>query len=275
MPLKAPTPPTPPTIDKGDVQISEPRIDAHQFFEVPQMPFRKSATDENSKVDEVPAVEETPKVTEQPKVDETQQPTRQVTTPEDMARDAVAHGSGPLTKREITRANDDSPNNSTQNNSNINSTVTAPLPITPSNSDSYERGQAVLREFREADEGVAENSTSTSTSANFQAQNNSKGYGGIFWIVTLIFVVTATFFLAKKFLFKRKPKLKKSDLFLNSSDKLKSTAEKFSKPAKPVEKKSKPIETPKPIEKKSPTVKPARPLKKDDDDKGKHFEIRI
>lgn len=265
MPLKAPTPPTPPTIDKGDVQSSEPRIDAHQFFEVPQMPFRKSTADEN-KVNETSQVEKTPAVDETPKVTETQKPTRQVTTPEDMARDAVAHGSGALTKKEITRVNDDSTNNSTPNNSNTNSTVTAPLPVAPSTSDSYERGQAVLREFREEDESLAENSTSTSTPTNFQNHNDTEGYGGIFWIVTLIFVVTVTFFLAKKFLFKRKPKLKKSDLFINSIDKLKSTAEKFSKP------KSSP---PKPIEKKSPTVKPARPSKKDDDDKGKHFEIRI
>lgn len=261
MSLKAPTPPTPPTIDKGDFPNSEPRIDAHQFFEVPQMPFRKSAADEN-KVDENSQVEKIPVVDETPKVTETQKPTRQVTTPEDMARDAVAHGSGALTKKKITRANDDSTNNSAKNNSNTNSTVTAPLPVVPSNSDSYERGQAVLREFREEDNNLAENSASTSTPTNFQNQTDSEGYGEIFWIVTLIFVVTATFFVAKKFLFKRKPKLKKSDLFINSSDKLKSTAEKFSKPVKTVEKKS-------------PTVKPARPPKKDDDDKGKHFEIRI
>ena len=35
MALKLPTPPTPPTIDKGEAADSAPRIDAHQFFEVP------------------------------------------------------------------------------------------------------------------------------------------------------------------------------------------------------------------------------------------------
>ena len=100
MSLKAPTPPTPPTIDKGDLQSSQPRIDAHQFFEVPQMPFHREE-EKDIKEDEI--VEDSPKVEEKPKV------TRQETTPEDMARDAVAHGSGALTKKEITRPNNDSP----------------------------------------------------------------------------------------------------------------------------------------------------------------------
>lgn len=250
MSLKAPTPPTPPTIDKGDVQSSQPRIDAHQFFEVPQMPFHR---DEEKDIKEDEIVEDAPKVDETPKV------TRQETTPEDMARDAVAHGSGALTKKEITRPNNDSPKNT-------NPTPIVTAPNTPANSESYERGQAVLREFREEDDN---NSALTVAPSNVHSQANVQSHGGIFWIVTLIFVVAATFIVAKKFLFRSKPKLKKSDikadLFKNSSEKLKSATKKFSKP----------VEPPKPADKKIPPVKPARMPKKDDDDKGKHFEVRV
>ena len=263
MSLKAPTPPTPPTIDKGDLQSSEPRIDAHQFFEVPQMPFHR---DEGTGTREEEIVSETPKVEEKPKV------TRQETTPESMARDAVANGSGPLTKREITR-----PNDSARANNNATPIQTAP----PANSANYERGQAVLREFRELDDNANENPASTVAPSNFNNQANAQSHGGSFWIVTLIIVVAAAFIVAKKFLFRSKPKLRKSDiksdLFKSSSEKLKSTTEKFSKPVKtsaPL-KKSKPVEPPKPADIKMPPVKPARMPKKDDDDKGKHFEVRI
>ena len=247
MSLKAPTPPTPPTIDKGDAQSSQPRIDAHQFFEVPEMPFHREEGTGNK---EEKIVEDTPKVEEKPKVN------RQETNPEDMARDAVAHGAGPLTKREVTRADEDSAAKNTNS-----------PPINTSSAESYERGQAVLREFRDEDN----NSALTVTPSNVHSQDNVQGHGGIFWIVTLIFVVAATFIVAKKFLFKSKPKLRKSDIFGSPSEKLKSTAEKFSKPVQ----KSKPADSPKPSDKKSPPVKPARLTKKDDDDKGKHFEIRV
>ena len=64
---------------------------------------------------------------------------------------------------------------------------------------------------------------------------------------------------------------------MNSSEKLKSTAEKFSSPTKtstPVKKSARQVEPPKPAEK-VPPVKPVQLPKKDDDDKGKHFEIRV
>lgn len=299
MALTAPTPPTPPTIDKGDVQTSTPRIDAHQFFEVPEMPFHegKGIRDQGS-VDEVPKIDSQTNADEKVSVDENSTPTREVTTPEDMARDAVANGSGALTRRTVTRADDSSThtNSNPTSNSNINSNtnsnsnvVNVPAPQMPpnTNSESYERGQAVLREFRDEDsrlgENSTENSTSTSTSSNFHNVNSSQeSHGGIFWIVTLIIVVAATFLVAKRYLFRSKPALKKSDLFMNSSEKLKSTAEKFSSPTKtstpktstPVKKSARQVEPPKPAEK-VPPVKPVQLPKKDDDDKGKHFEIRV
>lgn len=293
MALTAPTPPTPPTIDKGDVQSSTPRIDAHQFFEVPEMPFHEG-TGKTKTVDEVPKVDGQANADEKVSVDENPTPTREVTTPEDMARDAVANGSGALTKRTVTRADDS--DGSTNSNANQNSTpnsnsnvVNVPAPQMPpsTNSESYERGQAVLREFRDEDRRLAENSTenstSTSTSANFHnAEQYQESHGGIFWIVTLIFVVAATFLVAKRFLFRSKPALKKSDLFVNSSEKLKSTTEKFSsqpktstsKTSTPSKKSAPKVESPKPAEK-VPPVKPVQLPKKDDDDKGKHFEIRV
>ena len=296
MALTAPTPPTPPTIDKGDVQTPTPRIDAHQFFEVPEMPFHAgNARTEN--------VEEPPKIDEKVSTDENSAANRQVTTPEDMARDAVANGSGALTKRTVTRADDSNgstnsnPNANPISNANTNANTISNSPTSNSNvanvpaavqmppntnSENYERGQAVLREFRDEDrrleENSPENSTTTATTANFHNSDfYQENHGGIFWILTLIFVVTATFLVAKKFLFRRKPALKKSDLFVNSSEKLKSTAEKFStqpKTAKPIKKSAPKFEPPKTAEK-VPPVKPAKLPKKDDDDKGKHFEIRV
>ena len=296
MALTAPTPPTPPTIDKGDVQTSTPRIDAHQFFEVPEMPFHEgTGIRDQGSVDEVPKIDSQTNADEKVSVDENSTPTREVTTPEDMARDAVANGSGALTKRTVTRADDSNTNTNSNptSNSNINSNtnsnsnsnvVNVPAPQIPpsTNADSYERGQAVLSEFRDEDsrlgENSTENSTSTSTSANFHNVNSSQeSHGGIFWILTLIIVVAATFLVAKRYLFRSKPALKKSDLFMNSSEKLKSTAEKFSSPPKtstPAKKSAPKVEQPKPAEK-VPPVKPVHLPKKDDDDKGKHFEIRV
>ena len=241
MAIKAPTPPTPPTIDKGDAQNYTPRIDAHQFFEVPQMPFHseKIETVEEKPVEKV--VEEKPAPVK-----------REVTNPEDMAREAVANGAGALTRRTVTRADDEKP---------VTEEKVPPVqvPIT-SDSSNYERGQEVLREFRDEDKRLSQ-SEETVTAASSGYKNYSshgEGYGGIFWIVTLIFAVVASFLLAKKFLFSSKPKLKKSDLFEKPSEKLKSTAEKFSSPAKKPE-----------------PVKPVTLPKKDDENKVKHFEIRV
>ena len=196
MAIKAPTPPTPPTIDKGDSQNYTPRIDAHQFFEVPQMPFHSEKVEsiEEKSVEKV--VEEKPAPVK-----------REVTNPEDMAREAVANGAGALTRRTVTRADDEKPVTEEK-------VPTVQVPIT-SDSSNYERGQEVLREFRDEDKRLSQ-SEETVTAASSGYKNYSshgEGYGGIFWIVTLIFAVVASFLLAKKFLFSSKPKLKKSDLF--------------------------------------------------------------
>ena len=325
MALTAPTPPTPPTIDKGDVQPSTPRIDAHQFFEIPEMPFhreegtgkREQGTDsaQNSSTDKN-STHTVPTEKNSDVAADNKPAPRQEVTPEEMARDAVANGSGALTKKTVTRVEDDSaaPAQTAGDNPAPNSTnVVESAPVTqmpPANAsaDRYERGQAVLREFRDEDRRLAdsptENSTSTAASSTFQNHSNyEESHGGFFWIFTLIFVVLATFFVAKKFLFKSKPALRKSDLFEGTGDKLKTTAEKFSnatkksdfaktfdaaKNSKPADKpktakKSAPIKTSTPAktskpadaDKKIPPIKPVTMPKKDDDGKGKHFEIRV
>ena len=245
------------------------------------------------------------------KVDATEKPapvTRTETNPEDMARDAVANGAGALTRRTVTRP-DDSRNSAeerqlpandgkkiadepTQGQSAIPNVV-APIPA-QSSASRYERGQEALRSFEEEDKRLAadskENSALTSTPAMSHRSHYEESHGGIFWIVTLIFVVVATFFVAKKFLFRKNPTLRKSDLFTSSSEKLKSTAENFSKsttqkfsasttpadkknssakPAKPVQPTKK--NNPPPVNETPPQS--ARVPKKDDE--VKHFEVRI
>ncbi|MBQ9486272.1 MAG: hypothetical protein IJU91_00510 [Selenomonadaceae bacterium] len=353
MALTAPTPPTPPTIDKGDVQPSTPRIDAHQFFEIPEMPFKReegvgkreqdsgnreqvkdetadTLTDNKNSAQSSTAEKNPAQISNADKnsnvaADSNQTP-RQEVTPEVMARDAVANGSGALTKNTVTRIDDaDSKPAPAENNlqsSTVNSTPVAEsvpvmqMPPADTSADRYERGQAVLREFRDEDKRLAESSNETSAStaatSTFQSHSNyEESHGGFFWIFTLIFVVLATFFVAKKFLFRAKPALRKSDLFEGTGDKLKTTAEKFSnatktsdfaktkpldlaktfdaaKNVKPADKpttadksktakKSQTAKTSKPADadKKTPPVKPVTLPKKDDDGKGKHFEIRV
>ena len=265
MALTAPTPPTPPTIDKGDAQTYTPRIDAHQFFEVPQMPFHEEKnsrnTEEKISAADTNSADEKSVVTNKPVQ-------REVTTPENMARDAVANGAGALTKNTVTRAED----KPTDMPSQVQAPAQNVVPVAPpaSTSNNYERGQSVLREFEEIDRSSAGNSAVMSTPAPSSFKNNStyeESHGGIFWIVTLIIVVAAAFIVAKKFLFTSKPALKKSDLFVNSSEQLKSTAEKFSSS------KSETVKPP-PVEK-SPPVKPVTLPRKDDDGKGKRFEVRV
>ena len=320
MALTAPTPPTPPTIDKGDVQPSTPRIDAHQFFEIPEMPFKKvegksevtdtlsdnrnSAQSSNTEKNSA-QISNADKNSVQSSTTEKNPAPRQEVTPEVMARDAVANGSGALTKNTVTRIDDaDSNPAPAENNLQSNAAESVPvmqMPPADTSADRYERGQAVLREFQAEDKRIAESSNETSAStsapATFQSHSNyEEGHGGFFWIFTLIFVVLATFFVAKKFLFTAKPALRKSDLFEGTGDKLKTTAEKFSNATKTSDfaktfdaaknfnaakksqtaKTSTPAKNSKPADadKKTP-VKPITLPKKDDDGKGKHFEIRV
>lgn len=176
---------------------------------------------------------------------------KSVDSPEEMARDAVAHGSGALTKRTVDRGN--------ENNPPPNQTVTVIPPDAPLVEDTqsdYDRGQDVLREFREMDAAEVQSSRNFSYETEQEQSptpriNHDEGHGGAFWIFTIIFVAVATVFIAKKFLFTSKPALIKSQLF--EDDKEKAATDK-PPPPKP---------------------KPARTPDKKPDDKRPRFEVRV
>ena len=169
---------------------------------------------------------------------------------EDMARDAVANGSGALTKRTVDKGENENPP--------ANQTVTVIPPDAPLVNDSqpdYERGQDILREFQDLDARETQKSTynppaQTSTEQSQPSTpkfTHQESNGAFFWVFTIIFVAIATFFIVKKFLLTEKPALTKSQLF---EDEKKATTDKM------------------------PPQKPAI-LPKKDDNKGKRFEIRI
>jgi len=174
-----------------------------------------------------------------------------------MARDAVAHGAGPLTKRTVERDDDET------QSAPANQTTTVIPPDAPQVADTqsdYDRGQDVLREFRELDAREAQSAynppaqTSTETERPVAPKlNHDDGHGGAFWIFTAVFVIVAAFVLVTKFLFTSKPALTKAQLF-DDSGKTKTTTDEVKTSPPP----------PKPVK---------LPPKKDDT--GKHFEVRV
>lgn len=235
MALKLPTPPTPPTIDKGEATDSAPRIDAHQFFEVPfkREDFQpKIETEEKTaaEVQEKPVEKKVEKPVENssPQISE-----RKITTPEDMARESVANGGGALTKKTVTRPENETP-------------VTQNVPVA---SEKSNRGKEILREFQEEDRQLNQMQTVTEKPRPLN-QNQGESYSGIYWIVMLVLVGILSVVFVRKVLLKKNPALKKSDLFEDSSQRLKAVSEKVSAPTK---------------------ISPS----KKDEDKGKNFEIRV
>lgn len=219
---------------------------------------------------------------------------RNVTTPETMARDAVANGSGALTKRTTKRGGDDndakSGNEGTQ--SKNQSTVVIPPNSSALNDNGqtrFERGRAVLNEFKQLDqeEGKTAQSTdkvisSTSTPGIFAPTHNSNsGHGAAYWLFTVIAVVILAFVFIRQFLVNKNasskvPPLTKSTLDIPDISKplssvvtRQSAASQYnqSKNVKPT-----PIKTPvvKPV-----TLKTKTPTKTEDDNKGTHFEVRV
>ena len=214
---------------------------------------------------------------------------RKVDNPESMARDAVANGSGPLTKRTVTRDDDNR-----QSSPPANQTVTVIPPDAPLISDGqsdYDRGKDVLREFSELDRQSTNQSDTNSATHSTTEQprnitahlNQQEGHGAIYWLLTLIIVSAAAFIIVKKFLLTDKPALTASQLFEDSSDRLKAASDKIKPARQPSTKKfSTDVEThtTSPKTKAAADVKPVTPPQpanrpKKDDDKGKHFEIRV
>ena len=244
-------------------------------------PVDETADDVTDEVQDEPAQVETPEI---PQI-ETPHLNRRVDDPESMARDAVANGSGALTRRTVDRGDEPPPPNQTV-------TVIPPdAPLISDEQSDYDRGQDVLRQFRDADARASQQTddrpqTVTETPRTFRPTlNYHEGHGGVFWLGTIIFVVLASIVVVKKFLFTDKPALTKSELFADETDRLKATVDKVKQPAAPPPvKKNIPTPAPSPVAKPvtkpvakpvtKPVTKPARPSK-DDDDKGKHFEIRI
>ncbi len=224
MTLEPPQPPTAPAPAIRPTPPTPPRID--------KTPFAKNSADE---------------VLENPS-----------DSPEAMARDAVANGSGALTKRTVERGDN---NQQPQNQSPPNQTVTVippDAPIIPDSQSDYDRGQDVLREFREIDARDSQSTynppvqTSTEQQPSIVAKiNYHEGHGAVYWLFTAIFVAVAAFIVVKKFLFTEKPALTKSQLFEDSTNKLKATTDKV---------------------KSAPPPKTPTPKK---DDKVKHFEVRV
>ena len=176
-----------------------------------------------------------------------------------MARDAVAHGSGALTKRTVERNDDDTPP--------PNQTVTVIPPDAPLVADmqdtqsDYDRGRDVLREFRELDAREAQSAYNPPAQTSTEQErpsapklNHDDGHGGAFWIFTAVFVIVAAFVLVTKFLFTSKPALTKAQLF-DDAGKTKTTTDEV-KPS-------------------PPPLKPAKLPPKKDDNAGKHFEVRV
>ena len=233
-----------PTIDKGEATESTPHIDAHQFFEIPIKRNDKPV----EKVVEKPAE----KIVEKPveKKVETPISERNVTTPEDMARDAVANGGGALTKKTITRPDAETNLPATQN-----------VQIKDN-----KRGKEILREFQNEDRQTFQE-VETPRPVKI---NHSESYSGFYWIGMIIFAGILSIIFVKKVLIKKNPKLKKSDLFEDADKRLQAVSEKVSAPKiNPVEKI--PVPNIKPVEKIATKKSPP----KNDDDKGKHFEVRI
>lgn len=278
MALKIPTPPTPPappvppSIDLGDVgknSAGHSQDGARKFID---LPFGKKSDDESQSTDEKnseevqssPEPQQNPPATTQQ--NQNQQPNRTVTTPETLARDAVANGAGPLTKRTVTGPEQG------QQTGNRTPQVTRIPAGTETMTD--RDGREILREFQREDGETGQNLQTQNQQPAFLKNFNQEGHGGIFWVLTLLFAAVLSFVFVQKFLLKKNPALKASDLFADAGTRLKNTEKKFAAPIEkpaPAKKYSPRVETKKPVRPAPVAKSPAKP----DDDKGKHFEVRI
>ena len=142
-----PTPPKPPVIDKGDGANTHAKIDAKQLLGI-----RKENSDAGEENISEPAEEISEEVEEFSPNE--QIGTREVTTPEIMAREAVANGAGSLTKRTVEKPQEETPKAeqpAPQVQAGINFAV-----------GEEDRGKAALREFQN-EEKISDRETQTST----------------------------------------------------------------------------------------------------------------
>ena len=328
-----PTAPTPPNISIGDrIHGIENRIQeiegigkAHQKTNSDSdrqtsKSTRQSRDEEQNEQSDNEQAESTPRTTQQPA--QRNQPTsRTVTTPESMARDAVANGSGALTKRTTTRKSDEETADADKGESHPKNQSTIIIPsdadriLNDTGQTSFERGRAVLNEFKQLDEesnksssNAAVNQTKSSTSSPSLFSSSYAGqsqHGAFYWIFTIVAIGVLAFVIVKQFLVKdkgEKPKLSKSDLYLSQPEieskpaaasttpqpPMKSSLAALSKlktqsplsktaPIKTTPPPQKPLTLPKmavtqkPVSTKNTSPKP----KTEDENKGKHFEVRV
>lgn len=244
-----PTPPTPPTMDKGDGENNHAKIDAKQLLGI-----RKKNSDEENISENGEEISEETEENSAPSVEEN----KIVTTPETMARDAVANGAGALTKKKVEKPQEKTLQNNPQNTSQEIQKNSLPPSLNFAMTEDDNRKE-ILKQFQQ-DENISDKKNSSAESPKIVQLNSNEGHGGIYWAVALTLAIILAVVFVKKFLVTDKPKLKKSDLFEDSQERLKKTAEKITKPQKNYQ---------------PPTISQKKISKKEDDDKGKHFEVRV
>ena len=217
-----------------------------------------------------------------PQTQQRQPSSKNVTTPETMARDAVANGSGALTKRTTRRGDDEESQGDGGSTSQPKNQTTVVIPPNSALNDNgqtdFERGRAVLNEFKRLDQEEAAKqssgdiNSSTSTPGLFAPYNDSNSHGAAYWLFTLVAVGVLAFVFVKQFLVNKDsssgtPPLTKSMLDIpdisQPSPAVRQSAlnqYKQSKPAPPP-KSTTPIKPPKPTApiKPPPIVKPFAP----------------
>ena len=235
-----------------------------------------------------------------PQTQQRQPSSRNVTTPETMARDAVANGAGALTKRTTQRKSDDRDSEGADSGtSQPRNQTTVVIPSSSALNDngqtSFERGRAVLNEFKRLDQEEAAkqsslgSTTSSETSSGlFAPSYGSNSHGAAYWLFTLVAVAVLAFVFVRQFLVNKDsksgtPPLTKSMLDIPDINQPPSVVRQSalnqyrqSKPASstppPKPKPSPPIKPPvvKPV-----TLKNKSSTKTEDDNKGSHFEVRV
>ena len=244
-----------------------------------------------------------------PQVQQRQPSARKVETPETMARDAVANGSGALTKRTTRRGEDDreSEGADSGNSQSKNQTTVVVPPNSALNDDgqtSFERGRAILNEFKQLDREEAakqsslgaDTTSSSSTPGLFVPSSyDSNSHGVAYWLFTLVAVGVLAFVFVRQFLVNKDsssgtPPLTKSTLdipdiskpLMKDSLAMKQAALNQYKQNLTTQAKSKvsPTTSTTPVTKPFPPVnKPVtlktKPQKAEEDKKGTHFEVRV
>ncbi|MCR5833560.1 MAG: hypothetical protein K6G55_02750 [Selenomonadaceae bacterium] len=214
--IEAPTPPTPPSLTGRPTPPTPPRID--------KTPFLKDSADKSNETADENIIDNN---VGNDKVNDTPQVNRKVEDPESMARDAVANGSGTLTKRTVS--------DNEQDNQQPQQIAPTPRqePQMPIQSQSdYDRGKDVLRQFENLDEedsqpiAISPRETFSEKPVPISSNVNTQGnYGAAYWIFMIILMGVAAFIIVKKFLLTDKPQMTAATLFDGTTERLRAASE--------------------------------------------------